>query len=215
MPRTRPAPHLLRRSPAAAAALAALCFAACLGSVNRVYDDGGTGAPSDGSVAPETASGSDDGSGGDGSSSGAASDASNDVGPDVAKSEVGSPETGPAPDAATEAATGQTYACNGTQISSCAACSSGTIDCVFCMGPGGDPHPGVCGTKGQYCQSVAPAPASVCTCPGNNVSACPTPFQVCAFAVGQYYCQTCGETGSNGHLCRGGGTCNEQTGTCS
>jgi hypothetical protein len=210
MARTDPAPHRFRLSPAALIALASLPVAACLGGVNRVYDDGGTGAPTDGSVAPETASGSADGSGDDGTSI----DATNDVASDMSTGgETAAPETGPPVEAGPETGTGQTYLCNGAQVASCASCTSGTLDCVFCGQAG--THPGFCGTKGQYCQNSAPPQTGPCTCGGGNVAACPAASQVCTFITNQFYCQSCGEMGSGTHACKGGGTCNEQTGTCS
>jgi hypothetical protein len=200
----------------AAIALASLGAGACLGGVNRVYDDGGSGGGTDSSVGPDTAGGHAEG--------GAGGDASSDVASDVVTAGEGAaPEGAPAPDAPADAApdaaaeaeaeAGQTYLCNGQPVTSCASCGTQPVECVFCAFDG--THPGVCAPKGQYCQNWAPPQTNVCQCGGNNLSACIAPFQVCTLIGPSDYCQTCGEMGSGGHACKGGGTCNETTGTCS
>jgi hypothetical protein len=199
------------RALAAAIAVVAGGAAACMGSVDRVYDDGGNDAASDTAPAPDVASGGADGAGG--------ADASIDV-PDDGPNDASAPETAPqeasvAPDAPPDVVTGQVYSCNGQPVTSCAACGNNTVECIFCAADGG--HPGVCGAKGQYCQTSQPPNASVCNCPGTTGAAsCPAPFQVCS-TIGfppTNYCQACGELGSGNEACKGGGTCNQQLGTC-
>jgi len=125
-------------------------------------------------------------------------------------------EASPPVDAPVEA--GQTFSCNGTMVTSCASCTGKPIECVFC-GQNGT-HPGVCGPANMYCSSSAPGGATTCTCNGGvqgNLAACPDPFQVCTYIGsigGMYYCQTCGEMGSNMGACKGGGHCNDMTGLC-
>jgi len=190
----------------------ALGLAACLGGVQRTYlgDDGGaeTGpvmgndatvdAPAEGAV--EAAPGTDGGGAPDG---------------DAMMIEDMAPpkEVGPPVDAPVEA--GQTYSCNGTMVTSCASCTGKPIECVFCANNG--THPGVCGPPNMYCSSSAPGGASTCTCNGGvqgNLSACPDPSQVCTYIGGMFYCQSCGEMGSNMGACKGGGHCNATTGMC-
>jgi hypothetical protein len=199
------------------ASTGALGLAACLGSVDRAYSDGGAGT--------ETGSTTDD-------------DATADVQAEAARGmdggmaqepdatmigETGSAETSlPPADARVDVGTGQTFDCNGTTVTSCANCPSKPIECVFCAGggQGGGGHPGVCGAQGSACSSSTPKGAMVCTCPGGvggNVSLCPAPFQVCTYVGtigGMYYCQTCGEMGSNMETCKGGGHCSDVTGMC-
>lgn len=129
--------------------------------------------------------------------------------------EVGPPvdaDAGP-PDAPAEVGpTGQTFACNGQQVTSCANCANNPIECVFCASDGG--HPGVCGPGNQYCSNSAPGGAMVCNCPGGNVAQCPGPSQVCSYVFNSWYCQACGEMGSDMRPCKDGGQCNGMTLTC-
>jgi hypothetical protein len=194
----------------ALAATILLGAAACMGGVDRVYDDGGT---TDASVGDTGIQGADGSSGGGDDAtqpSEAAADAEGAVDggvPDGAPS-----DTGVVHDAAPEAEAGPTFLCNGQQVTSCAGCPGGnTVECIFCVIDGG--HPGVCGPK-MYCQNVTPPGATVCVCPANNLNACVEPFQVCTNIAGQSYCQTCGENGSGNHPCKGGMTCDEASGIC-
>jgi len=175
--------------------------AACLGPVDRVYDDGGAvdAAGAIDAWEPDTSGGGADAGGGDGSVY--------EAGSDVATQETSTP-----PEASPEAAPGQQYSCNGQMVTSCASCGSDTTECVFCAQDGG--HPGVCGPKGTYCQMSAPANAAICTCQGLKLGSCVAPFQVCVMYGPSDYCQTCGEMGSEGYACKDGGTCNAASGTC-
>jgi hypothetical protein len=179
--------------------------ASCLGSVDRIYSDGGAGP---GNVDATVDAVAFDVLAAEGSDGGGGSQ-------DVTSAETSTPESGGPVDAATdaEAGGGQVYMCNGQPVTSCGSCGNSTVECVFC-GPGGS-HPGVCGPKGMYCTSSAPPGASVCECPGNNLASCVAPFQACVMIGATDYCQTCGEMGSDGRPCKGGGTCNAATGTCS
>ncbi len=213
-------------SPVAWIALAPPVLAACMGSVDRVYDDGGAPSGVDSSIDGRAAgggleageSGSGSGSGGvdattDATTDGATdatSDATKDAASDAAAGNDVQAESGHPPDAASDAATGQTYACGGQQVTSCAGCASGTVDCVFCGQAGS--HPGVCGSKSQLCSQSTPAQSTTCNC--QNDGDCPAPFQVCTPFGPQSYCQTCGENGSDGKTCKGGGTCNASSGQC-
>jgi hypothetical protein len=191
------------RALAASMALAALGAAACLGGVNRVYDDGGADEAVPDVASPDTTTGGADG-GGEAGADAAAGDAT--------VLEGGPAEAGVTPDAPSEAEAGPVFLCNGQPVTSCAGCAGGnTVGCIFCAPDGS--HPGVCGPK-QYCQNVAPPGAAVCNCPGSNTSSCPAPFQVCTTIGPTDYCQTCGEPGSGTHLCKGGGTCDEASGQC-
>jgi hypothetical protein len=99
-------------------------------------------------------------------------------------------------------------------VTSCATCPNKPIECVYCTGSG--THPGVCGPQNQLCNSSAPMGAGPCTCNGSaggNVAACPAPFQVCGFVLGQYYCQTCGEMMTATDQCKDGKYCSV-SGTC-
>jgi hypothetical protein len=179
--------------------------AACLGGVNRVYDEGGGPASSDGSIAQDGvgaeddvvtgAEAGDDGSGAQG---------------DGPAGEAATADGGSA-DAPHEAEAGAVFTCNGQPVTSCATCPANPVECVFCATDGG--HPLVCGPK-MYCQNVTPPGASVCSCPGNNVAACAASTQVCTPFGLNDYCQVCGETGSGNHPCKGGGTCDEASGAC-
>jgi hypothetical protein len=130
--------------------------------------------------------------------------------------EMAPAETSPPVDAPVEVGPpGQTFDCNGATVTSCAACANQPIECVFCASDGG--HPGVCGPQGMYCSNSAPSGAMTCNCNGGvqgNLGACPAPFQVCTYIGGQFYCQTCGEMGSNMEMCKGGGHCSDVTLTC-
>jgi hypothetical protein len=132
--------------------------------------------------------------------------------------EMAPAETSPPVDAPAEVATGQTFSCNGATVTSCAACANKPTECVFCAFDGG--HPGVCGPQGMYCNGSAPSGANVCTCNGTGMGSlaqCPAPFQVCTYVMGfpgMFYCQTCGEMGSDMGMCKGGGRCSAATGTC-
>jgi hypothetical protein len=201
-------------TPLVAIGAMALGPAACLGGVDREYADGGadtsstTGndatvdAPPDAPV--EAAPGMDGGVAQDGDAT-------------VADVMV-LPESSPPVDAPVEAPTGQTYDCNGQPVTSCAACANKPVECVFCASDGG--HPGFCGPQGMYCINSAPSGAMGCTCPGGpsgNVALCPAPYQVCVYSGGiggTFYCQTCGDNGSNMGACKGGGHCNGFTGMC-
>jgi hypothetical protein len=176
--------------------------AACLGSVDRNYDDGetGTDAVAEASAADDvtTAESAADGGGG----------------ADVTVVETGPSEAGNL-DAPPEAQSGQVYACPGQSqpVTSCAGCGNNTVECVFCGQDGG--HPGVCGAKGSYCTSSTPPNSAVCNCAGLNPSFCVAPNQVCNMIGPGDYCQACGEMGSDGRPCKGGGKCSESTGICS
>jgi hypothetical protein len=178
----------------------------CLGSVDRVYEsaDGGAATPSDAttesSVAPDAPT-LDVAQPGD---SGTVADATFDV--------VVTPDAGVEPDAAPDAGAGQTYQCGTQTVTSCSSCTGTTLDCVYCGA--GDTHPGVCGAPNMYCSSSAPNGAAVCNCPGNDLGSCVAPFQVCTNIAGTFYCQSCGEMGSDMKPCKGGGTCNQATKTC-
>jgi hypothetical protein len=192
----------------------ALGLAACLGGVDRNYADGGAdGSPTTGDDATvdappvdapvEAAPAMDGGGSQDGDA--------------MAVEETAPTEASPPVDAPVDVVTGQTFDCNGTTVTSCAACQGKPTECVFCANDGG--HPAFCGSQGMYCYSSAPSGAMACTCPGGingNVGLCPAPFQVCTYSGGiggMFYCQTCGEMGSNMKACKGGGQCNV-TGTC-
>lgn len=208
MARTESARHGARRTLAAITTMAALGATACMGSVNRVYED-------DASLAPDATSASAEDGSFDASASSDA-DAPNDAVSDVAPAEAAPEEAGNTADATPEAEAGQVYTCNnGEPVSSCAQCGTDTTECVYCAQDGG--HPGVCGPKNTYCNNSAPSGAAVCTCSGTSgASTCVASFQVCA-VIGfgpTEDCQTCGEPGSNGHSCKGGGTCDQTTGTC-
>jgi hypothetical protein len=169
-----------------------------------VYDDGGASSTADGSTAADVV-----GSQGD-------VVVSDEAGEGTGASEAGNGGDGGAPessspDAAAEAEAGLVYSCNGQPVASCASCPNNPIGCIFCALDGG--HPAVCGPK-TYCQNVAPPGAGVCQCPGNNVAACAAPSQVCTLLAGTEYCQTCGESGSGNHPCKGGKTCDEAAGVC-
>lgn len=174
--------------------------AACLGSVNRIYDDGESGldAMAEASVANDVTAENADGGGA----------------ADVTVDETGPSEAGNL-DAPPEAESGQAYTCPGqTQpVTSCAGCGNNPVECVFCGQDGG--HPGVCGAKGGYCSSSAPPNAAVCNCVGLNPAFCVAPSQVCTMIGPGDYCQACGEMGSDGRPCKGGGKCSAATGTCS
>jgi hypothetical protein len=186
--------------------------AACMGGVDRVYDDGGT---TDASLGDTGIQGADGSSGGSDDATQPAEAAVD--GADVGAVDGGAPDSAPSDtgvvhDAAPEAEAGPTFLCNGQQVTSCATCPGGdTVDCVFCAAGGA--HPMFCGPK-MYCQNAAPPGASPCNCPGGNVAGCSAPFQVCSLIAGQTVCQTCGESGSGNHPCKGGGTCDEASGTC-
>jgi hypothetical protein len=201
---------------AAIGSTGALGLAACLGGVDRYYppDDGGadTGPATGGDDATLDAPVEGTAEATPGMDGGMAKD-----GDAMAVVETGPADTSPPPtDAPAEVGPpGQTFDCNGTMVTSCASCTGKPIECVFC-GSGGT-HPGVCGAAGQYCSNSAPGGATTCTCPGGpggNVMLCPAPFQVCTFVVGQFYCQSCGEMGSNMGACKGGGHCSDVTNTC-
>lgn len=183
----------------------AISLAACLGGVDRIYatDSGAdagstTGGDATMDAPPQTEGGTDGGRTPD-------ADA-------MIAQETAPAETGPPADAPADVATGQTFSCNGKMVTSCANCMNNPIECVYCANDGG--HPGVCGPQGQYCTNSAPSGASVCNCPGGNVAQCPAPFQVCSFVVNAYYCQSCGEMGSNMETCKDGGRCSDTTLTC-
>jgi hypothetical protein len=186
-----------------------LAGVACMGSVDRVYTDGGSAPGSDATLA-------DGGTeAGQGTGEGAGDDAAPDAytGADATSSSDAASDAGP--DAQADAPfDGQVFNCNGTSVTSCAACTGKTQECVYCASDGG--HPGVCTMQGQLCSNPGSAPpnAMVCTCPGGNVQSCPAPFQTCTPLFGTNYCQTCGEQYSDTHACKGGGTCHAATGTC-
>jgi hypothetical protein len=192
--------------------MCALALAACLGSVEREYvtDSGADAGPTTGDDATVDAPAAEAAPGTDG---GVARD-----GDAMVVEEMAPAEASPPADAPVDVEAGQTFSCNGTTVTSCANCPSKPIECVFCANNGS--HPGVCGPAGTYCTNSAPTGASVCTCPGGttgNLGVCPAPFQVCSFIGGiggNWYCQTCGETGSNMETCKGGGKCNDMTGMC-
>jgi hypothetical protein len=191
------------------ASTGSLGLAACLGGVQRNYvtdggaegpatgDDVAVDAPVDG--AAESTPGMDGGGA-----------------PDGDAMTVG--ETTPPNEASPPVEAGQTFSCNGTMVTSCASCPGKPIECVFC-GQGGT-NPGVCGPANMYCSNSAPGGATTCTCNGGaqgNLAACPAPFQVCTYIGmlgGQFYCQTCGEMGSDMEVCKGGGKCSDMTGKC-
>lgn len=188
-------------------------LAACLGSVDRTYANGSEAGSTTGDDATldspaEVAPGMDGGVSQDG-------DADAMVIEENAPTETSPPLT----DAPVEVGpTGQTFSCNGTTVTSCANCTGKPVECVFCASDGG--HPGFCGAQNMYCINSVPAGAMACTCNGGaqgNVGQCPAPFQVCTYSGGiggMFYCQTCGENGSNMEACKGGGHCSASTGTC-
>jgi hypothetical protein len=197
----------------------ALGPAACLGSVDRAYSDGGADtSPATGDDATvdvtvdapvdapaESAPGMDGGGAQDGDA--------------MMVKETAPTEASPPTDAPVDVVTtGQTFDCNGTMVTSCASCPSKPVECVFCAN--NNMHPGVCGAQGMYCSNSAPGGAAVCTCNGGiggNLAACPAPFQVCTYIGtigGMYYCQSCGEMGSDMGTCKGGGRCSAATETC-
>jgi hypothetical protein len=195
--------------------LGALALAACLDSVDREYvgDSGGDAGPTTGNDATADAPVEATPPGMDGG--GGAPDGDAMVIEETAPVEASHPTDAPS-DVGT---TGQTYSCNGTMVSSCASCANKPVECVFCGG--GGTHPGVCGPAGMYCSSSTPPSATTCTCSGGvsgNLGACPDPSQVCTFISsgigGNWYCQTCGEPGSNNETCKGGGKCSSTTGMC-
>jgi hypothetical protein len=197
---------------AAIGSTGALGLAACLGSVNRQYSEGGTEAgPTTGDDATVDSPPAEGAPGMDGA---VARD-----GDAMVIEEMAPPETSPPTDAPVEVGPpGQTYDCNGQMVTSCANCTGKPVDCVYCTNGGA--HPGVCGPQGMLCNTSAPGGASVCTCNGGvqgNVASCPAPFQACTYIGtigGMFYCQTCGEMGSNMEACKGGGHCNATTGVC-
>lgn len=97
---------------------------------------------------------------------------------------------------------------NGICVSDCSACSTGTTECFSC---GNGPAVGTCAPGPEQCPIGNGAGA--CACPSGNASDCPGPTQVCASA-GSDSCLTCGSSGTDGLICNGGGTCNEQDASC-
>jgi hypothetical protein len=190
-----------RRALAAVMALVSFGGTACLGAANRVYEDG---TATDASVASDSSGGGPEASSSD-------TGFSNDVVLDTSNAEAAAQEAGIVVDSGPDVQSGQVYSCGGNQVTSCTTCGTTPIDCIFCSTADGG-HPGVCGSKSAYCQSSEPPGASVCNC--LNAGQCVAPFQVCSNIAGVNYCQTCGELGSSGHPCKGGGTCNETTGAC-
>ena len=197
---------------AAIAALVALGLAACLGSVDRNYvsaDGGSEGSSAMGDDATvdapaESSPGTDAGGAQDADAMAVQETAPPDAGPPI--------DASPPDDAQPEVGTGQTFSCNGQTVTSCAGCQGNPLECVYCANDGG--HPGVCGPAGMYCTGSAPPNAAVCNCPGGNAGQCPAAFQVCTYIGGAFYCQTCGEMGSDMEPCKDGGHCSGMPPTC-
>jgi hypothetical protein len=185
----------------------ALGLAACLGSVDRVYPDGGGGETGPAMGDDATVDSPAEAPAMPGMDGGVAQD-----GDAMVVDAMAPADTSPSPPDAPvdDGTTGQTFSCNGQTVTSCATCMGKPVECVFCAQDGG--HPGVCGTGNSYCSGSAPSGSGTCTCPG-GVAQCPEPFQVCNFIAGQNYCQSCGEMYTTTAACKGGGHCSTN-GTC-
>jgi hypothetical protein len=100
-----------------------------------------------------------------------------------------------------------TYTCGSVTTTDCSTCPSNPVSCVYCTFTG---HVGFCGPEGTLCLDDGPPAGSFpCGCLSN--SGCLAADQICIAPN----CESCGEPGTDGQGCKGGGTCDEATSTCS
>jgi hypothetical protein len=100
--------------------------------------------------------------------------------------------------------------CNASRscIADCSSCTGETIDCTYC--PGGVPLQ-VCILDPGACATATPK----CPCADGDAGDCPAANQVCTMmGSGSGVCGTCGDPGTQGKTCGGGGTCAMSSGTC-
>lgn len=133
--------------------------------------------------------------------------------------------------------------CGGTCVHSCATCDAGSLMCPFsttvlnsngfCVDScsacdaGGAGAPVSCaacsfGTLQTACapsatQCSADINSGACSCTGGDAGACPLSTQVCSpgdAGLANAACLTCGQSGTDGLQCSGGGSCTQATGAC-
>jgi hypothetical protein len=142
--------------------------------------------------------------------------------PDAPSGDSGSPEDSgkdtssprDASDSSPPPDSGFVFTCGSGTTDNCETCGESIVGCLWCNG--GSPV-GFCIPVGTSCDDNVPPgtpkSAAACLCDFPSTSSCLGQSQGCVFA-GKGYCLTCGQKGSNGSTCKGGGTCNEAEATC-
>ncbi len=121
----------------------------------------------------------------------------------------GTPEAGT--DAGDSGSGGMTYACDdgGTTTDCLTGCSGKPVACVFCAAF--NPNEGFCGADDTSCSDPSlPFGYGACSC---FLGGCVASNQICS-GFYAYDCLSCGEPGTDGQSCGGGGTCDQSTATC-
>jgi hypothetical protein len=115
--------------------------------------------------------------------------------------------------------TGSPLFCAATRAcgASCAGCGGNRIECFDCDSNRQNPV-GTCQPfdAGSYCIMGSNYPNLHCGCANkNDPTPCPGETQVCGdIAPFTIACMTCGEPGTDGLACRGGGACSQDEATC-
>lgn len=111
--------------------------------------------------------------------------------------------------------------CSGACVQTCAGCPGRPIECFACHRDSREPKDavGTCEPATGFCLDGDYAKAfdgdgEHCDCSDTKVANCVGPSQVCIPVGSTDWCLTCGEPGSGGQTCKGGGTCDLKTATC-
>jgi hypothetical protein len=144
-----------------------------------------------------------------------------DARPDTSETDAPAPldsgnDTLPSPDAADASApdTGFVFTCGKDTTDNCATCAGNIVGCLWCAG--GSLSAAFCIPVGGQCDEDHPpgAKGQACPCDLPDPSTCLGPNQVCYDDKGTGYCVTCGQGGTDGYACQGGGTCDKDDATC-